>query len=134
MSSMMSGSNTLNNIMYGLKVVLDDNYYYQDIAKRQGYDIIKNPEKLFLDLAKLNAQVISDKYAVEVDISKYQYNPAHCCSLVQAYKSMNFYTYQVAEGYEYESTNVYQLLERFSYFLADFIIRNSKEYDLAEWG
>ena len=83
-------------------------------------------------LMALNIRAVNERYEDIQTYSEYRFRLEPNLTMVQAYKSLQCWLYQCAEGTVPES-ELYQFMEEYKRYMADEIISALPEYDRAQW-
>ena len=94
-----------------------------------------NNQTLFFIMEKMNAQALNARYGDPIleNVNAYPANAKRSENMAALYKSLKCYLYQCTEG-EVPESELYKAIENISTTLAQYIISDLPEYELAAWG
>ena len=139
MSAFMVNDETINRVMaYLVNANERRDWLATYFLKEHGYplDTFEQQQHLAIRLFALNKRGVECRYgngeAKKFRPLDYQYRRTIPPGAVQAFKSLSCLLYQCSEG-NVPETKLYKLLDRIKGYIAEDIVHNLKEYDLAKW-
>jgi hypothetical protein len=140
MSAYVVDDETINKIIdfFYVKLLGDSHYWPARGIKEAGYDLDDDFDRARLGTAMfaLNVRAVNARYpgaAKQFRAMDYSYNPTVCPQPIQAYKSLQCWLYQCAEG-DVPQTDLYKMFDEVQKQLAIEIVGNLPAYNAADWG
>ena len=135
MSSFIVSQECMNNIISGL-FWTHEFKNSNSILKRNGYDCVKDFQRLGDDLINLNARGTGQRYQdgkMLVTLYRFKWDDKHKTpNKYQVLKSMECLLYQCSEG-DTDETELYRFLSELIDCWMSFIIDKIPEYKAAKW-
>lgn len=138
MSAFVVGDATINLIVSFLATDRDGDWTRRLIQRETGCDLTtgEGRKKLGLAMFELNCRAVNQRYgegeAAEFRALDYEFGLLPT-SRMQAYKSLQCWHYQCAEGTVPDESLLYSTMQRVMSSIADDIVRRLPEYDAARW-
>lgn len=139
MSAFIVGITTINTIVTLLSDELRENpsfkHFFQEQARKYNVDIVSDDwkEKLTKAMHALNVSAVDQRYNEKNALDTIVYSPVPYGSRIAAFKSLQCWMYQCAEG-DVPETDLYKFFEEVEKQIAISIVIGLLAYDKAKWG